>query len=106
MHRKKIPELISADGSCVAILLEPVVSRPGESGATSGDPVAIDLTLQVQAWADIPFDSIVTPITFMFRAFPEGSAFGYWNFGAVDGDPAFRPTFRIVFTPNREIPVR
>ena len=72
----------------------------------SGDPIAIDLTRQVQAWADIPFDSVVPPITFMFRAFPEGSTFGYWNFGAVDGDSASRPVFRIVFTPTREFPVQ
>lgn len=71
-----------------------------------GEPIAIDLTRQVQAWADIPFDSIQAPITFVIRSFPEGTTFGYWNFGAVDGDPAFRPTFRIVFTPDAEIPVR
>ncbi len=72
----------------------------------AGDPVTIDLTRQVQAWADIPLDSIVAPITFMFRAFPEGSTFGYWHFGAVDGDSASRPVFRIVFTPAREFPTQ
>jgi len=70
-----------------------------------GESIAIDLTLQVQAWADVPLDSVTPPITFMFRAFPEGSTFGYWNFGAVDGDTAYRPIFRIVFTPVREFPV-
>lgn len=70
----------------------------------AGSEVVIDITAQVQTWADIPFDSIVPPITLTIRAFPEGTTFGYWNFGAEDGDPAFAPVLRIVFTPEVRFP--
>lgn len=70
----------------------------------AGSSVAIDLTAQIQRWADIPFDSIVPPITFVIRPFPEGTTFGFWDFGAEDGDPAFVPVLRIIFTPQLEFP--
>ena len=74
------------------------------SSLQAGSEVVIDITAQVQGWADIPFDSIVPPITFTIRALPEGTTFGYWNFGAEDGDPATAPILRIVFTPEVQFP--
>ncbi len=70
----------------------------------AGSSSSIDLTAQIQRWADIPFDSIVPPITFVIRPFPEGTTFGFWDFGAEDGDPAFVPVLRIIFTPKLELP--
>jgi hypothetical protein len=61
--------------------------------------VSIDLTLLFQAWAKIPVDSLVPPVRIQYRAAPDGQTFGFWEFGAIDGDPAYAPFLRIVFTP-------
>ncbi len=65
---------------------------------TAGAPVTIDVTRLVRRWAEAPSDSVF-PLRFVIRARPEGTTFGFWEFGAADGDPAFRPSLRIVFTP-------
>lgn len=67
----------------------------------AGTAVAIDLTGLVQRWALAAADS-APPIRFAIRARPEGTTFGYWEFGATDGDPAFAPALRIIFTPATE----
>jgi hypothetical protein len=69
----------------------------------AGATVSVDLTGLVQRWALAPADS-APAIRFAIRARPEGTTFGYWEFGAADGDPAFAPTLRIVFTPATEFP--
>lgn len=64
----------------------------------AGSEVRINLSLLVQGWANAPADSVV-PLRFTIRPAPEGATFGFWEFGASDGDPAFAPLLRIVFTP-------
>jgi hypothetical protein len=62
--------------------------------------VVINLTSLIQNWASIPRDSTALPVRFDLRARPEGTTFGYWEFGAVGGGPATEPFLRIIFTPR------
>jgi hypothetical protein len=64
----------------------------------SGSTLAINITAEIQAWANVPPDSAVPPIRLLVRARPEATTFGFWEFGAADGDPGFVPYLRIVFT--------
>ena len=73
------------------------VRTKGEGGQNT--PIQTGIKPNV-AFADT-YGEVIGEVTF-----PEGTTFGYWNFGAVDGDPAFRPIFRIVFTPAREFPAQ
>lgn len=68
----------------------------------AGDTLALNLTGHVQQWALEPLDSIALPLRFTLRALPEATTFGYWEFGAADGEPQFRPVLRIVFTQRTE----
>ncbi len=62
--------------------------------------VVINLTSLLQDWAAIPRDSAALPVRFDLRARPEGTTFGYWEFGAADGEPTLEPFLRIIFTPR------
>jgi hypothetical protein len=62
--------------------------------------VAIDLTSLIQSWASVPRDSIALPVRFDLRARPEGTTFGYWEFGAAGSEPGLEPFLRIIFTPR------
>ncbi len=64
----------------------------------AGDTIAFDITRRVQAWADVPGDSIAPPLRLSIRGLFEATTFGFWEFGAADGDPQFTPVLRIVFT--------
>lgn len=68
----------------------------------AGTLFALDLTQRVQAWANVPVDSTPLPLRFTVRARPEGTTFGFWEFGAADGEVAFQPLLRLVFTPPVE----
>ncbi|HSG81246.1 MAG TPA: hypothetical protein VLC48_03275, partial [Gemmatimonadota bacterium] len=68
----------------------------------AGDLVTIDVTFLVQRWVEQLDGSTASPVRLSIRALPEATTFGYWDFGAADGDPQFRPTLRIVFTPPTE----
>jgi len=68
----------------------------------AGETVAIDITDRVQAFADVPADSTPPSLRLLLRARLEARTFGFWEFGAADGDPAFAPSLRIVFTPPVE----
>jgi hypothetical protein len=63
-----------------------------------GSTLAINITPEIQAWANVSPDSTPPPVRLMVRAFPEATTFGFWEFGAADGDPGFVPYLRIVFT--------
>lgn len=71
----------------------------------AGDTLAINLTGRIQTWADTPADSTLLPVRIVIRALPEATTFGFWEFGAADGDPAFRPVLRVVFTRPTEFPL-
>jgi len=62
--------------------------------------VVINLTSLIQNWAAIPRDSAALPVRFDLRARPEGTTFGYWEFGAAGGEPTLEPFLRIIFTPR------
>lgn len=64
----------------------------------TGDTLRVDLTRLVDDWSEGSADSIPL-LRFMIRPAAEASTFGFWEFGAVDGDQAFAPSLRIVFTP-------
>ncbi|UCC74791.1 MAG: hypothetical protein JSV86_09660 [Gemmatimonadota bacterium] len=77
---------------------------PGSSFIVFPDSLAadstlrVDLTLEFQRWAE-QLPGTALPLRLAIRAIPEDAAFGFWEFGAVDGDPAQAPLLRIVFTP-------
>lgn len=68
----------------------------------AGSRIQIDVTPLIQEWAALPFETEAPPLRFLVRAFPEGTTFGYWDFGAADGDPASAPILWVVFTPATE----
>ncbi len=68
----------------------------------AGDPVTIDITFLLQRWVEQATAGTVLPLRLSIRASPEATTFGYWDFGAGDGDPDFRPSLRVVFTPPTE----
>lgn len=59
-----------------------------------------NITSLVQQWASVPRDSVALPVRFVVRAQVEGTTFGYWDFGAVGGDPTRVPYLRVIFTPR------
>ncbi len=63
-----------------------------------GDTVRVDLTRLVRRWAAASPDSVPV-LRFSIRPLAAASTFGFWEFGAVDGDPDFAPALRVVFTP-------
>ncbi len=63
-----------------------------------GDTVRVELTLLVEDWAEASADSIPL-LRFLIRPTTAAATFGFWEFGAIDGDPAFAPSLRVVFTP-------
>lgn len=86
----------------------PVGELIGESGVTVlpdtlqvGETLSIGITTRLQQWAEsAPGSSALLRI--VIRALPEPATFGFWEFGAADGDPASVPQLRIVFTPQTE----
>jgi hypothetical protein len=86
----------------------PVGALVGESAATvspdtleAGETVSVGITTRLQQWAESsPGSSALLRI--MMRAQPEAGTFGFWEFGTADGDSAFVPRLRIVFTPPTE----
>ncbi len=62
--------------------------------------VTINITSLIQKWAAVPRDSVALPVRFDLRARPEGTTFGYWEFGAAGGEPEKAPFLRIIFTPR------
>ncbi|NIR46147.1 MAG: hypothetical protein GWN99_17100 [Gemmatimonadetes bacterium] len=68
----------------------------------AGDTIAMNITRRVQTWADLPDDSVAPPLRLSIRGLFEATTFGFWEFGAADGDPAYAPVLRIVFTPPTE----
>jgi hypothetical protein len=70
-----------------------------------GSDLRFNITRRIQAWANIPSDSTPGPIRLMIRSLVEGGTFGFWEFGAVDGEVQFAPVLRIVFTPPIEFTV-
>ncbi|MGD8700707.1 MAG: hypothetical protein PVJ43_15530 [Gemmatimonadales bacterium] len=62
--------------------------------------VVINVTSLIQAWASVPRDSTALPVRFDLRARPEGTTFGYWEFGAAGGEPEKAPFLRLIFTPK------
>jgi hypothetical protein len=68
----------------------------------AGSVIAIDITRLIQEWAAVPLDSAVAPVRFLIRARPEGTTFGFWEFGSTEAPPALRPFLRVVFTPDTE----
>ena len=86
----------------------PVGQGIGESAVTVvpdslqvGETVSVGITSRVQRWAETATDSDA-PLRIVIRAQPEAATFGFWEFGSADGDPAFVPRLRIVFTPPTE----
>lgn len=71
----------------------------------AGLPVIVGLTQVVQELAEIPFGLEVPPLRFVIRAVPEAATFGFWEFGAADGDPAIAPMLRVIFTPPTDFAV-
>jgi hypothetical protein len=63
-----------------------------------GDTLRFDLTRLLGNWAAASPDSVPS-LRFQIRPSSAASTFGFWEFGGVDGDPAFAPVLRIVFTP-------
>lgn len=76
----------------------------GPDSLASGSAVAANVTALIQAWADAPPESAL-PVRIALRAVPEASTFGFWELGAADGDPSFRPVLRIVFTAPTQFPI-
>jgi hypothetical protein len=70
-----------------------------------GSVLRFNITRRIQTWARIASDSTPGPIRLMIRSLIEGGTFGFWEFGAVDGDVQFAPVLRIVFTPPIEFTV-
>jgi hypothetical protein len=62
-----------------------------------GDTVRVELTLLVEDWSEASLDSIPL-LRFLIRPTSAAATFGFWEFGAIDGDPAFAPSLRVVFT--------
>ncbi len=79
------PQLIGSD-----IQLNP------ESMA-AGDTLAVNFTARMQRWSDGPVGS-TEPLRLSIRAIPEATTFGFWEFGAADGDQQSWPVIRVVFT--------
>lgn len=67
----------------------------------TGDTVRVDLTRLLDDWAEASPDSM-TLLRFMIRPLAPVATFGFWQFGAIDGDPGFTPVLRVVFTPPVE----
>ncbi len=63
-----------------------------------GDTLRFDLTRLLGTWAAAAPDSVPL-LRFMVRPSSAAATFGFWEFGAIDGDPAFAPVLRVVFTP-------
>ncbi len=66
-----------------------------------GSELRIDFTSRLQELADSldRFGTEIEPqIRFGIRAIPEGSTFGYWEFGSAEGDSALAPILRIILT--------
>ncbi len=78
------------------------VTQVQPDSLSSGSSLGMDITRRIQDWAVIPADSTPPPVRLVIRAADEAANFGYWEFGAADGDPAFIPQLRIVFTPATE----
>ncbi len=78
------------------------VTQVQPDSLSAGSSLRMDITRRIQDWAVIPADSTPPPVRLVIRAANEGANFGYWEFGAADGDPAFTPQLRIVFTPATE----
>jgi hypothetical protein len=51
------------------------------------------------AMGDTASPDSIPLLRFLIRPSNAASTFGFWEFGAIDGDPAFAPSLRIVFTP-------
>jgi hypothetical protein len=64
----------------------------------TGDTLRFDLTRLLIDWAEASPDSVPL-LRFLIRPTPAAATFGFWEFGAIDGDPAFTPVLRVVFTP-------
>ncbi len=83
----------------VGDLIGASLSQVQPDSLSSGSTFSLDITRRVQEWAAIPADSTPPPVRLVIRSTDEATNFGYWEFGAADGDPAFAPFLRIVFTP-------
>jgi hypothetical protein len=68
----------------------------------AGDTIMINVTGVVQAWSNVPLDSVPQPLRLSIRGLFEATTFGFWDFGAADGDPQLAPVLRIVFTRETE----
>jgi hypothetical protein len=67
----------------------------------AGDTMRVELTALLQDWSEASADSIPL-LRFLIRPASAVATFGFWEFGAIDGGPAFAPSFRVVFTPPAE----
>ncbi|UCC84790.1 MAG: hypothetical protein JSW46_07675 [Gemmatimonadota bacterium] len=63
-----------------------------------GDTVRFELTRLLAVWSGVSQDSVPL-LRFVVRPASAAATFGFWEFGAIDGDPGFTPSLRIVFTP-------
>ncbi len=63
-----------------------------------GDTVRVELTWLLADWSQVSQDSVPL-LRFVIRPARAAATFGFWDFGAIDGDPSFTPSLRIVFTP-------
>lgn len=88
--RTPVGSLISGSG---------VVVYPDSIAA--GDTLHFDLTGLLGSWANASPDSVPL-LRFVVRPAAVAATVGFWEFGAVDGDPAFAPVLRVVFTPPVE----
>jgi len=69
-----------------------------------GETLSVGITSRLQRWTETATES-GTPLRIVIRAQPEAATFGFWEFGSADGDPAFVPRLRIVFTPPTEFTI-
>jgi len=67
----------------------------------AGDTLRFDITRLLGTWSRASPDSLPR-LRFLIRPSSAAATFGFWEFGAVDGDPAFAPVLRVVFTPPVE----
>ncbi len=68
-------------------------------------PVSVELTGVVQDFVETPVGLEVPPLRFVIRAIPEAATFGFWEFGAADGDSAIAPLLRVIFTPPTDFAI-
>lgn len=73
-----------------------LLQRP--EALAAGEPLRVNLTSLLTAWADAPPDSI-SVFHLGLRAQSERTLFGYWEFGSAESAGDVRPVLRLLVTP-------